>query len=98
MAELGDPILLENEYSRTDEQTVTSLFGPKFSHSLFTSESGSWQGPIESDYGFHLVRISEHLAAQPRPLEQVRTQVLNDWHRSQQAKAKDQFFAELWKI
>ena len=46
----------------------------------------------------HLVRISEHLAGQPRPLEQVRTQVLNDWHRSQQAKAKDQFFAELWKI
>jgi hypothetical protein len=93
----GDPILLEREYIRTDLQTVTSLFGPKFAERVFTLESGPWQGPIESGYGFHLVRISERVPAKARPFDEVRNQVLNEWHRSQQAKFQAQFFSELMK-
>jgi hypothetical protein len=97
LTEIGDPILLEREYIRADEQAVTSLFGPEFSSRVFTLGSGSWQGPIESGYGFHLVRVNERMAAQPRPLDEVRPQVLNEWHRSHQAKVRDQFFADLLK-
>ncbi|WNM57527.1 peptidylprolyl isomerase [Candidatus Nitrospira allomarina] len=95
--DVGDPILLEREYIRTDEQTVTSLFGPKFAERVFTLESGPWQGPIESGYGFHLVRIGERVPAELRPFEEVRSQVVNEWHRSQQAKIQAQFFSELLK-
>jgi hypothetical protein len=38
------------------------------------------------------VRIRERQAAQPRLFDEVRTQVLDEWHRFQQAKASAQFF------
>ena len=95
--DVGDPIMLEREYIRTDEQTVTSLFGPKFAERVFTLEPGPWQGPIESGYGFHLVRIGERVPPELRPFEEVRSQVVSEWHRSQQAKIQAQFFSELLK-
>jgi hypothetical protein len=41
------------------------------------------------------VRISERQAAQLRPFDEVRAQVLDEWYRSQQARANAQFFAGL---
>jgi parvulin-like peptidyl-prolyl isomerase len=94
-AELGDRSLLESDYTQVDEQTVTSLFGGEFAGKVFTLDPGQWHGPIASGYGFHLVRLRERQAAQPRLFDEVRTQVLDEWHRSQQAKASAQFFAGL---
>jgi parvulin-like peptidyl-prolyl isomerase len=94
-AELGDPSLLENAYTQVDEQTVTSLFGRDFADRIFALELDQWHGPITSGYGFHLVRISERQAAQLRPFDEVRAQVLDEWYRSQQARANAQFFAGL---
>ena len=96
-AELGDRSLLESVYTQVDEQTVTSLFGRAFADTLFALEPGQWHGPVESGYGFHLVHIRERQAAQPRPFDEVRSQVLDEWHRSQQAKVNAQFFAGLLK-
>lgn len=95
--ERGDPTLLADTYTRADEQTVTNLFGREFADTLFALEAGPWHGPIASGYGFHLVRISERLAAQPRPFDEVREQVLDAWHRKQQAAANERFFAALLK-
>jgi hypothetical protein len=44
-----------------------------------------------------LVHIRERQAAQPRPFDKVHPQVLDEWHRSQQAKVNAQFFAGLLK-
>lgn len=95
--EVGDPNLLEREFYQADEQTVTSIFGPKFAAAISVLEPGSWQGPVTSSYGFHLVLIHERQAAQVRPFEQARAQVLDEWQRTQQAKASEQFFASLLK-
>jgi parvulin-like peptidyl-prolyl isomerase len=64
---------------------------------VFALEPGVWQGPLASAYGFHLVRVREHQAAQPRSLAEARHQVLEEWHREQQTRAKEQFFALLLK-
>ena len=94
-AELGDRSLLERDYAHADEQTVTSLFGGEFASQVFALEPGQWHGPIASGYGFHLVQISERHVAQPRPFDEVRAQVLDEWQRAQQAKANAQFLARL---
>ena len=94
-AELGDRSLLERDYAQADEQTVTSLFGREFSDTIFALEPGQWHGPVASAYGLHLVYISERQAAQLRPFDEVRSQVLDEWQRAQQAKASEQFFAGL---
>jgi len=94
-AELGERSLLGRDYARADKQTVTSLFGHEFADTIFALEPGQWHGPVASAYGFHLVHISERQAAQPRPFDEVRPQVLDEWQRLQQAKANAQFFAGL---
>jgi hypothetical protein len=93
--ELGERSLLEPDCTLVDEQEVTSLFGGEFADQVFALVPGPWHGPIASGYGFHLVRISERQAAQPRPFDEVRAQVLDEWQRSQQARASAQFFAGL---
>jgi len=95
-AELGDRTLLERDYAGVDGQTVTSLFGPEFSDTVFALEPGEWQGPVKSGYGFHLVRVSAHQAAKPRPFEEIRAQVVEEWQRERQSQANKQFFASLF--
>jgi parvulin-like peptidyl-prolyl isomerase len=96
-ADLGDPSMLERDYAQVDEQMVASALGPELAHRVFALAPGQWHGPLASSYGFHLVRVDEQRAAQARPFEQVRTQVLDEWHRVQQEKASAQFFAGLLK-
>lgn len=91
-ADLGEPTLLERDYAEADEQSVASVFGPELAGRVLALAPGQWQGPLASGYGFHLVRVDERQAGQARPFEQVRTQVLDEWHRVQQAKASEQFF------
>jgi hypothetical protein len=95
--ELGERTLLDRDHVRAEEQTVTSQFGREFAGAVFELELGSWHGPVASAYGFHLVRVSAREAAEPRSLEEVRGPVTEEWHRQQQARAKEQFFAALLK-
>lgn len=94
---LGDTSLLARDYVRADEQTLTNVFGPEFSASVLTLDAGNWQGPVASAYGFHLVRVNERQGVQQRPFEDVRAQVLEDWQRAQQDRAKEQYFATLFR-
>ena len=94
-AELGDLTLLERELQQADGQTVAKLFGEKFATQVFALEENHWQGPITSAYGFHLVKINARQAAQLRAFEEVRSQVSEDWYRTQQDRANEQFFAAL---
>jgi hypothetical protein len=96
-ARLGDYTLLDRDYARSDEQTLSTLFGGQFAQQVFALEPGRWLGPVPSAYGFHLVRVNERESPVLRPFGEVRTQVLEDWHRAQQTRADEQFFAGLLK-
>jgi len=95
--ELGDQTMLERDYAGVDEQAVASLFGNGFAQTVFSLEPGQWQGPIGSGYGFHLVKINERVDPKPRTFEEVRSNVLEEWHRVQQTKVNEQFLAALVK-
>ena len=51
--------LIPNEFSGESYRAVERLFGKSFTDEVFTLETGSWQGPVESAYGYHLVYISK---------------------------------------
>lgn len=96
-ATLGDPSLLERDHSGVDELAVASAFGPDFAGKVFALEAGRWHGPIASGYGFHLVRVAERQAARPRPFDEVRAQVRDEWLRREQAKARERYMSALMK-
>lgn len=95
--ELGEQSLLARDHIRADRQELAGQFGDEFAAAVFELEVGSWQGPLASAYGFHLVRVSSVEAAQPSSLTEVRGRVLEEYHREQRVRAKELFYSALLK-
>ena len=75
----GDTFLFENAYTAVSQDTVSSLFGDNFAIELFNlHRSSSWQGPISSSYGKHLVWITERVAPYLPEFDAVSTRVRLD--------------------
>ena len=85
---LGDPFMFQNSYSDRTPAQLLSLFGPGFATALFRAEPGSWQGPIQSGYGWHLVFVEGITPARAPALAEVETEVRTEWIAEQRARAK----------
>jgi parvulin-like peptidyl-prolyl cis-trans isomerase-like protein len=94
-AALGDASLLPLTLADADEQTIAGRFGAGFAHAVAKIEVGAWQGPIESEFGLHLVRLTARDEGRPRAFEEVRAQLLDEWRREQDAATKSAYFAGL---
>ncbi|WP_331372385.1 peptidylprolyl isomerase [Sinorhizobium chiapasense] len=57
VAALADPFMFRNYYGDATPEQIAKEFGPEFAKALFELKSGSWQGPVQSGYGWHLVWI-----------------------------------------
>ena len=53
------------------------LVGP-FEDTLFAMESGAVEGPVETNFGFHLIRLDEIDAGDVQPFEQVRDELAEE--------------------
>lgn len=95
--ELGERSLLARDHVRADRQTLAAQFGEEFSAAVFGLGAGSWQGPLASAYGFHLVRVDALEEARSSSLAEVRGQVLEEYHREQRGRAKELFYSTLLK-
>ena len=65
---------------------VNSTFGAGFYEQLEKLSTGNWEGPVNSAYGVHLVRVLLIEPARTPELTEIRDRVLRDW-RSEQARA-----------
>lgn len=90
--ELGDGFMMEYDFVRNTPSEVTRIFGPGFTKQLFTSETNTWQGPIASGYGFHLVRISEKIDARVPELASVIEKVRTDFMFEQRQKTNKEIY------
>jgi parvulin-like peptidyl-prolyl isomerase len=96
-AEMGDRTQAASEIRNADERAVANQFGTRFAAEIFGLEPGLWHGPIESREGFHLVRVTELVAARLRPFEEIREQVLEQWREQRQREIEERYFAGLLK-
>jgi len=46
-----------------------------FEEAVFTMKPGEVRGPVESDFGYHIIRLTDTKAERTRPLEEVRAQI-----------------------
>jgi peptidyl-prolyl cis-trans isomerase D len=61
---------------------------PELADVVFSMSEGDVEGPIESEYGFHIVRLDNILDQGPLPLEQVRGELITELRASE---AEDAF-------
>jgi PPIC-type PPIASE domain len=91
----GDPLPMEDTFVDAELRTVSSLFGPDFARAIVALPLGSWNGPVQSGYGYHLVLVSQMRPGEPRRYEDVRHAVLEDWRHQKETEMRDAFLAKL---
>ncbi|MBV1873563.1 MAG: peptidyl-prolyl cis-trans isomerase [Gammaproteobacteria bacterium] len=93
----GDLLMLERRFIQSSEQEVARLLGSDFLHKIDVSRVGSWQGPITSGFGLHLVRLDEYIAGELPTLAVLRDNVLRDWLVEKGGQSNDAFYENLRK-
>jgi hypothetical protein len=74
----GEPFGRGAEFSGYGQSMLRGLFGQAFTAALWTAPPGEWTGPLQSQYGWHYVRVQERLPPALLPFDAVRQQVEND--------------------
>jgi hypothetical protein len=93
--EIGDAFMLGQEHKQLTEYDVSRIFGKNFAKTLFTLSVNSWQGPIKSGYGLHLINIENKTQSKKQKLDNVRDKVRSEWLSQQNKKLNDNFYKSL---
>ncbi len=87
---LGDPFIEQKTYTASAQTDISRKFGQNFAEKLFALPASSdWQGPIESAFGLHIIRLNETVPATPARFEDVRSDVAATW-QEETARAENQ--------
>ena len=78
-SELGDATLLPYATQLSSVTRIGNAFGENFAKKLATLPADEWTGPIESPFGLHLVRITDHRDERLPPLNEIRKAVEQKW-------------------
>ena len=85
----GERFLYNRNYVNRDDDEIGSHFGSQFQQRVFAFEVGDqWQGPVQSNYGWHLVLLVKNTPAYIPPLEEIAANVFADAQREQQQQIK----------
>jgi parvulin-like peptidyl-prolyl isomerase len=89
--------MLKNHYVGQDEQDLRGSFGDGFAREVVAMEPGEWQGPVESSYGLHLVKVYDRRAAYPPELREIEARIRGDMDLENREAAKELFYTEILK-
>ena len=84
----ADPFMFQDYYGDRSPEEMAKLFGPRFAKALLQQQPGSWQGPIESGYGWHLVWVDSLTPSRVPTFEEVETQAKTEWIANQRAETR----------
>jgi len=70
-------------------------FGPNFALSVAKLPSGSWQGPIESGFGWHLVFVDTLIPGHVPAFEEVEADVKKAWLAERKAQAWQKAYQDM---
>jgi peptidyl-prolyl cis-trans isomerase C len=92
---LADPFMFQDYYGDRAPSAIAKEFGPIFAVALEKLKPGSWQGPIESGYGWHLVFVDTIIPGRVPALEEIESDVKTAWLGEQKATAWQKAYAEM---
>jgi len=97
VSDRGDPFLMQSEYLSLTQRDASQLFGAEFGTAIFALAPDGWQGPVESGFGWHLVRVSGRQPAKLPDFDSVRDQVRLEYDYERQRIAREAVFQDLRK-
>ena len=84
--------MFQEYYGDRSPEQLAKLFGAGFARDIFKLAPGSWQGPIESGYGWHLVFADSIDPSQLPAFEDVEAQVKASWVDEQRALSRRKMY------
>jgi peptidyl-prolyl cis-trans isomerase C len=87
-AALGDPFMYQDYYGDRSFDEMAKLFGLNFARALVNLKPGSWQGPVESGYGWHLIFVDSSAPGRVPAFEEIEPDIKSTWIEDQRTQAK----------
>ena len=94
-ASLGDQFMFQDYYGDRPPEAIAKEFGPQFAVALEKLKPGSWQGPVESGYGWHLVYVDTVIPGRIPAFEEMEPDVKTAWLAEQKQTAWQKAYAEM---
>jgi len=94
-ASLADQFMFQDYYGDRAPEALAKEFGPQFVMALEELKPGSWEGPIESGYGWHLVFVDTVIPGRIPSFEEMEQDVKTAWLGEQKATAWQKAYAEM---
>jgi hypothetical protein len=94
-AALGDNFMFQDYYGDRAPSAIAKEFGPQFAVALEKLKPGSWQGPVESGYGWHLVFIDTVIPGRIPAFEEMEPDVKTAWLAEQKSTAWQKAYADM---
>ncbi|WP_051978837.1 peptidyl-prolyl cis-trans isomerase [Edaphobacter aggregans] len=91
----GDSFMFQDYYGDRTPEAIAKEFGPPFAVAVEKLKPGSWQGPIESGYGWHLVFVDTVIPGRIPALEEIESDVKTAWLGEQKVTAWQRTYAEM---
>jgi len=92
---LADPFMFQDYYRDRAPDFLAKEFGPPFALAVAELPPGSWQGPVESGYGWHLVFVDTLIPGRVPAFEEVEPDVRTAWLNEQKALAWEKAYKEM---
>jgi peptidyl-prolyl cis-trans isomerase C len=94
-ASLADPFMFQEYYRDRTPEYLGKEFGPQFAQAVERLFSGSWQGPIESGFGWHLVYVDTVIPGRVPAFEEIESDVRTGWLGEQKALAWEKAYKDM---
>ena len=94
-ATLGDRFMFQDYYGDRTPDALAKEFGPQFAVAIEKLKPGSWQGPIESGYGWHLVFVDSVIPGRIPAFEEIEADVKTAWLGEQKTQAWEKAYQEM---
>jgi hypothetical protein len=94
-ASTGDSFMFQDYYGDRTPSAIAKEFGPSFAVTLEKLKPGSWQGPVESGYGWHLVFVDTVIPGHIPAFEEIEPDVKTAWLGEQKVTAWKKAYAEM---
>lgn len=63
---------------------------PEFEEAVFNAKKGDLVGPVKSEYGYHIINVTDVVPAGVKPYEEVRSEIVDMWEQQK----RHELFAE----
>ena len=94
-ASIADAFMFQEYYRDRAPEQLAKEFGPQFALAVAKLEPGSWQGPVQSGLGWHLVFIDTAVPGRVPAFEEVEAEVKAAWLGEQKVLAWQKAYNEM---